>query len=86
MLFDSDDLQTDQIRGDVLRQKSLEKLCMLYCIEILVILFECLAGQRKYSECISFMSRVRERQPLVPSSLTPADIAKILNRQTSLVL
>ena len=32
------------------------------------------------------MSKVREIQPLVPSSLTSADISKILNRQTSVVL
>ena len=79
LLSDFSDLEKfDFVTGDTLRQKSLEKLAMRYCIEVLFILFECIYQQKRYSECMSFMNVVRERQPLVLAYLTAADLEGIL--------
>ena len=87
MLQDSEDvLHFSFISGDALRQKSLEKLSQRYCREILIILFTCYEERNDYANCISFLSKVRERQPLVPNALTEEDYSMLLERQTSAVL
>ena len=71
MLEDCEDVGIfSYMEGDVLRKESLEKLSQRYCFDILLVLFRCLEQRNEYESCIAFMSRVRERQPLVMQALS----------------
>ena len=54
---------------------------------MLIILFQCYFDMKQFKDCISFLTLVKERQPLILTScLTDEDLAVLMNRQTGAVL
>ena len=65
MLQDCDDVQEAGFSEESLRQESLKQLSDKYCKDVLLVLFDCYESRKDYATCISFMARVRARQPMV---------------------
>jgi hypothetical protein len=60
MLFDADDvLDYRCIKGDQVRQKSLEQISKQYTFEVLITLFDCHYRLKNYKECLSFLKNVK---------------------------
>lgn len=95
MLLDSDDVM-ECVNGDVSRSKSIQKISQRYIIDVLICLFLCLEKQSKLQDCISFMTYVRQEQPLLAVSLDMCehestvllqiDLDTVIKRQTDALL
>ena len=94
MLYDSDDVE-ECMKGDESRIKSIRKISQRFIIDVLICLFLCLERQRNLQDCISFMTIVRQKQPLLTVSLDTSvdeayllteDLDTIVKRQTDALL
>ena len=83
------------MKGDESRIKSIRKISQRFIIDVLICLFLCLERQRNLQDCISFMTIVRQKQPLLATSLNTSvddayllteDLDTIVKRQTDALL
>ena len=77
MLLDSDDVR-ECMQGDVQRSKSICKISQRFIIDVLICLFLCLERQRNLQDCISFMTIIKQKQPLLAVSLDTRDEDAVL--------
>jgi hypothetical protein len=87
MILDGDDaLEFPCIRGDLVRQKSLEQISKQYTFEVLITLFQSHFILKNFKECISFLKNVKNIQPKILDFLSPKDLKLIIGRQTDAAL